>query len=228
MPEMDSEQPTRTEPLDAVAGRVLGVLVEKQLSTPDYYPLTLNALLAGCNQKSNREPVMNLDEPAVHDALDTLRHRSLVMESYGASGRVLRYSHNLPKVLGIGEASTALLATLLLRSAQTAAELRANTDRLYRFADLSSVEAHLEELANRSAGALVLRLPKRPGEREPRWVQRYAAGDEDEAIATGAPSELLPADVALTEIAALRDEVNQLREEVATLRALVEGRQGCD
>src|SRR5262245_12269027 len=117
-----------TEPnlpsLSALEARVLGVLIEKQLTTPDYYPLTLNALLAGCNQKTSRHPVMSLTEAEVQAALDALKRRTLVIDSYGASGRVMRYAHNLPKVLDIGQAITALLAALMLRGAQTAAELR--------------------------------------------------------------------------------------------------------
>src|SRR5262249_55773071 len=108
-------------PLDA---RVLGVLIEKQLTTPDYYPLPLNALVAGCNQKTSRHPVMNVSDGEVQMALDALKHETLVMESYGASGRVMRYAHNLPKVLGIGQQVTVLLTALLLRGAQTPGELR--------------------------------------------------------------------------------------------------------
>ncbi|MGE0801922.1 MAG: YceH family protein [Lautropia sp.] len=156
--------PTLT-PLEA---RVLGVLVEKEQTVPDTYPLTLNALTAGCNQKTSREPIMSATEAQVQDALDGLRRRSLVIESSG--GRVMRYAQNAKRVLELPSASVALLMTLVLRGPQTAAELRANAERLHRFADGSSVEAFLQELAERPAGALVVLLARQPGTREARWA----------------------------------------------------------
>ena len=155
--------------LSAAEARVLGVLVEKQLTVPDIYPLTLNALLSGCNQKTSRDPVMALTEGEVQDALERLRRLSLVIESSGS--RVMRYSHNAKRVLGVPNESVALLATLMLRGPQTAAELRANTERLQRFSDASALEAFLEELAAWPAGALVTRLARQPGAREQRWAQ---------------------------------------------------------
>jgi uncharacterized protein YceH (UPF0502 family) len=200
-------------PLEA---RVLAVLIEKQLTTPDYYPLTLNALVAGCNQKSSRHPVMNVGEREVQAALESLKRQTLVIESYGASGRVMRYAHNAPKVLNIGQAMTALLGVLILRGPQTAAELRGNSDRMYQFADLSSVEAYLEDMANRSAGALALKLPKQPGSREHRWTHLLSGAVANDGIA--AP----PADEAAgNELSALRAQVAQLSDEVAELRGLV-------
>ena len=206
--------------LSPLEARVLGVLIEKQVTTPDYYPLTVNALLAGCNQKSNRDPVMSATEGEVQMALDALKRRTLVIDSYGASGRVMRYAHNLPKVLEIGQATTALLAALMLRGPQTPGELRMGSERLYRFADISSVEAYLEEMGARTAGALVMKLPKQPGSREHRWahllsgpvpIERVAASpaEQEETVTTG-------------EIAALKSNVAQLRDQVAELRALVE------
>jgi hypothetical protein len=206
--------------LSPLEARVIGVLIEKQLTTPDYYPLTLNALLAGCNQKSNRLPVMSATEGEVQMALDALKRRTLVMDSYGASGRVMRYAHNLPKVLDLGQAMTALMAALMLRGPQTPGELRTGSERLYRFADLSSVEAYLEDMATRPAGALVTKLPKQPGSREHRWAHLLsgpveaeaasaAASDQEEAVTTG-------------ELAALKSNVAQLQDEVTELRALVE------
>ena len=149
--------------LTPIEARILGVLVEKEKTVPDTYPLTLNSLVAGCNQKTSRDPVMNLHESELQAALEELRSRSLVLETYGASGRVLRYAHNFGKCYGVPAGSVALLAVLMLRGAQTVSELRANCERLYRFDDASSVEGYLEELATRAAGALVLRLPKQPG-----------------------------------------------------------------
>ena len=150
--------------------RVLGVLVEKQLSTPDYYPLSLNALVAGCNQKSSRDPVMSVAEDEAQSALDALKERKLVTNSWGASRRVVRYSHNFPQVLNTDPGTTALLATLMLRGPQTPGELRIACERMYRFADLSSVEAYLQEMAGRPTGALAVKLPKQPGAREHRWA----------------------------------------------------------
>jgi uncharacterized protein YceH (UPF0502 family) len=208
--------------LSALEARILGVLMEKQATTPDVYPLTLNALTAGCNQKTNRNPVMSAADSEVQAAIENLRRQTLVIESYGASGRVLRYAHNLPKVLNVGQATAALLATLMLRGAQTAAELRANAERLYAFADVSSVEAFLEEMANRSAGALAVKLARAPGAREPRWAHLLSGATSDAApAAAGAgPEQSSSATAALrAEVAALRDEVAALRVEVDALRA---------
>jgi uncharacterized protein YceH (UPF0502 family) len=208
--------------LSALEARILGVLMEKQATTPDVYPLTLNALTAGCNQKTNRNPVMSAADSEVQAAIENLRRQTLVIESYGASGRVLRYAHNLPKVLNVGQATAALLATLMLRGAQTAAELRANAERLYAFADVSSVEAFLEEMANRSAGALAVKLARAPGAREPRWAHLLSGATSDAApAAAGAgPEQSSSATDALrAEVAALRDEVAALRVEVDALRA---------
>jgi uncharacterized protein len=213
---MTSSQTLTLSPLEA---RVLGVLIEKQLTTPDYYPLTLNALLAGCNQKSNRNPVMNVTEGEVQMALDGLKHHTLIIESYGASGRVMRYAHNLTKVLGVSHAVAALLDALMLRGPQTPGELRTGCDRMYRFADISSVEAYLEEMATRGAGALVVKLAKQPGSREHRWAHllcgpvdaeaQAAATFDDDGVTTG-------------ELAALKSNIAQVRDELAELRALVE------
>lgn len=194
--------------------RILGVLVEKQHTVPDTYPLSLNALVTGCNQKTSREPVMEIAEAAALTALDELKSRSFVIESSGS--RVTRYAHNTERVLQLPPQSVALLATLMLRGPQTAAELRANSERLYRFADSSSVEAFLDELANRAAGALVCMLPKLPGSREHRWAH----------LLCGEP-EIAPVTVVSTssggrsEVAALQEEVADLRRELEHQRALL-------
>jgi uncharacterized protein YceH (UPF0502 family) len=213
---MTSSQTLSLSPLEA---RVLGVLIEKQLTTPDYYPLTLNALVAGCNQKSNRSPVMNVAEAEVQMALDGLKHHTLVIESYGASGRVMRYAHNLTKVLTVSQAVSALLAALMLRGPQTPGELRTGCDRLYRFADISSVEAYLEEIANRSAGALAVKLHKQPGSREHRWAHLLSGPVDADAHA---PAGLEDDSVTTGELASLKANVAQVREEIAELRELVE------
>ena len=208
------------DPFSPLEARVLGVLIEKQVVTPDNYPLTVNALTTGSNQKTSRHPVMDLSEAQVQATLEALKHRTLVIESYGASGRVLRYAHNFPKVFNVGATATTLLAVLMLRGPQTPGELRLNCERMHRFADISSVEAYLEELTARSAGALVIRLPKQPGSREHRWAQ----------LLTGPVSAELEAEIAQPpmhapasgEIAALKEDITALREEVASLRELVE------
>jgi uncharacterized protein YceH (UPF0502 family) len=152
-------------PLEA---RVLGVLVEKQATVPDTYPLSLNALVAGCNQKTARSPVIEATEAEVLTAIDGLKGLSLVFE--GGGSRVVKFEHNMGRVLHLPSQAVALLAVLMLRGPQTAAELRLNTDRLHRFADISSVEGFLDELAAKTP-AMVVKLARAPGEREARWAQ---------------------------------------------------------
>ncbi|HTT38570.1 MAG TPA: YceH family protein [Burkholderiales bacterium] len=211
---------SRLPSLSPLEARVLGVLIEKQVTTPDYYPLTVNALVAGCNQKSNRDPVMNASEAEVEMALDALKRQTLVIDSYGASGRVMRYAHNLPKVLDIGQAATSLLAALMLRGAQTPGELRTGCERLYRFADISSVEAYLEEMSARAAGALVTKLPKQPGSREHRWAHLLSGTVPIESVTVASAEQI--GSVTTGEIAALKSTVAELRDQVAELRAMVE------
>jgi uncharacterized protein YceH (UPF0502 family) len=202
------------------------VLVEKQHTVPDTYPLSLNALVAGCNQKNARDPVMETTEAEVRAALDELRQRLLVIESSGA--RVTRYEHNLGRVLKIPAQAEALLATLLLRGAQTASELRIASERLHRFADTGSVEVFLEELAARPAdrgGALALKLPRRPGEREARWAHLLCGAPPVGVAAADAVPAAQPAGLA-ADVAALRAEVEALRAEVAALRARLPDQAG--
>lgn len=207
--------------LTPVETRVLGVLVEKERTVPDIYPLSLNALTAGCNQKNNRDPLMSLGEGEVQAAIDRLKPLSLVIESSGS--RVMRYSHNVQRVLRVPSEAVALLATLWLRGPQTAAELRAASERLHRFADVSSVEGYLEELATRPSGQggpLVVLLSRRPGMREQRWAHLMSGPPADDAHAPAAAADV-PAG---GDLAALREDVRQLREEVAELRRLVQSR----
>lgn len=161
----------RQRPLTQVQVRVLATLMEKARTVPDSYPLTFNSLQSGCNQKSSRDPVMNLSEADISEAIDALRETSLVIESSGS--RVTRYEHNFQRAAGVPEQSAVLLGLLVLRGPQTAGELRINADRWYKFLDIASVEAFLEELADRSdekGGPLVVLLPKAPGAREARWA----------------------------------------------------------
>jgi len=202
--------------LNPVEARIIAVLVEKQTTVPDSYPLSLNALVTGCNQKTARDPVMEVSESEALAALDNLRSLSLVMESSGS--RVTRYAHNIAKVYQVSTPVVAILTTLILRGPQTVAELRANSERLYRFADVSSLEAFLVELSERALGALTVLLPRAPGAREARWAHLLSGMPELQA----APSSVVrrEPDTGLTEeVATLREEVERLRQEVAELRA---------
>jgi uncharacterized protein YceH (UPF0502 family) len=205
-----------------VEARVLGVLAEKQRSVPDIYPMTLNALLAGCNQKTSRDPVMDVSDAQAQQALDSLRGMTLVIESSG--GRVPRYEHNIERVLQIPTQSTALLAVLMLRGPQTAGELRINCDRLHKFADISAVEGFLRELAERPAGALVVELARQPGARENRWTHLMCGtpAPEQHADARPAPSRNdVPGEFAglKSRVDALEAGMAELQEVVAALRA---------
>ncbi len=202
-------------PLEA---RVLGVLFEKQHTVPDTYPLSLNALIAGCNQKTAREPVINATDAEVLTAVDGLKSLSLVFE--GSGSRVAKFEHNLPRVFNVPAASAALLTVLMLRGPQTSAELRLNCERLHRFADISSVEGFLEEMAEKEPPR-VLKLPKAPGAREPRWVQ-LLCGEPDLSLMTAAASPAGEGGVSAGEIAALKAEQARLAQELAELRGLVQ------
>ena len=206
--------------LSLLEARVLGVLVEKAHTVPDSYPLSLNSLVAGCNQKTARDPVMNATEAEVQVAVDALKGLSLAFESSGS--RVSRYEHNMGRVMGLPSQSVALLAVLMLRGPQTSAELRANSDRLHRFADVSSVDAFLEELAQRSddkGGPLVQKLPRAPGAREARWTHLMCGAVDVSALPVATHSEDF---VAASELAALKSQQAALQGEVAQLRTLVE------
>ncbi|MDP9044447.1 MAG: YceH family protein [Pseudomonadota bacterium] len=198
---------------------MLGVLIEKAHTVPDSYPLSLNSLTLGCNQKTAREPVISALESEVQEAVDALKSLHLVLEASGS--RVTRYEHNVGRVLGLPSQSVALLATLVLRGPQTVSELRTAAERLHRFADLSSVEGFLEELAVRApdkGGALTVKLPRAPGAREARWAQLLCGPIE---IAPSVASD--SADfVAASEIAALKAQHQVMRNELAEVRELVE------
>jgi uncharacterized protein YceH (UPF0502 family) len=205
--------------LSLLETRVLGTLLEKQHTVPDAYPLTLNALVAGCNQKSSRLPVMEATQAEVQAALDSLRGANLVIETSG--GRVARYSHNFERVLQVPSQAAALLAVLMLRGPQTAGELRINSERLHRFADISAVEGFLQELAARPAGPLVVQLPRLPGSRESRWAHLLSGAPKAEAPS----AEARPAEEPSTgRIAALEEKVARLEAELAAVKALLEAR----
>ena len=196
--------------LSLIETRVLGTLYEKQHTVPDSYPLTLNALVSGCSQKTSRSPVMEVTESEVQGALDSLKSANLVMETSG--GRVARYSHNLERVLQVPSQSAAILTVLMLRGPQTVGELRINCDRLHSFADTSALQGFLDELAARPAGALVVELPRAPGARENRWAHLLSGAPKVEA---NIPRE------ASTDSPSLEETVARLESEVAALKELV-------
>lgn len=202
--------------LSLIETRVLGVLAEKQRTVPDSYPLTLNALVAGCNQKTSRNPLMEATDTDVQAALDSLKGYSLVMETSG--GRVSRYEHNIERVLRVPSQSAILLTVLMLRGPQTAGELRIACERMHNFADISSVEAFLDELAARPAGALVAKMPRLPGARESRWAHLLAGEPPESTPETRTASG--PQDASLGEMAALKLNVARLEAEVAALKTL--------
>lgn len=197
--------------------RVLGVLVEKQHTVPDTYPLSLNALVAGCNQKTSRDPVMSATEAEVQIAIDELKFMSLVME--GSGSRVTRYEHNVGRVLQLPPQSVAIVATLMLRGPQTPGELRINCERLYKFSDISSVEVFLHELRDRAAGALVIELPRKPGARENRWAHLLSGAPAVEAMAEVQTVASAESATLSARVAALEEEVAQLKATLAKLCA---------
>jgi hypothetical protein len=205
--------------LSLLETRILGVLIEKQHTVPDTYPLTLLALTAGCNQRTSRDPILNASEAEVQSTLDHLKMLSLVVESSG--GRVMRYAHNVERVLGVPSQAVALIAALMLRGAQTVGELRINCDRLHRFADTSAVEGFLEELAHRPAGALAVELPRQPGTRETRWAHLLSGPPAVEAASRPVADESGVGAVAASEIATLKASVAHLQGEVVALKATV-------
>lgn len=201
-------------PLTPAEARVLGTLMEKARTVPDSYPLSLNAVVSGCNQKTSRDPLMELTDAQAQDALDGLKRRALVFESSGS--RVPRWEHNFQRGVGVPEQSAVLLGLLMLRGPQTAGELRIHSERWYRFADISSVEAFLEELRDRpeeKGGPLVVLLPRAPGAREARWAH-LLCGPAEAAAAAEAPAAAGPG--------ALQERVTALEAEVATLRSAVQ------
>jgi uncharacterized protein len=202
-------------PLTAVEARVLGTLMEKARTVPDSYPLTLNSLVAGCNQKSSRDPLMNVTDAQAQEALDALKLLNLVFES--GSSRVSRWEHNFQRAVGVPEQSAVLLGLLMLRGPQTAGELRINSERWYRFADISSVEAFLEELQDRSddkGGALVVKLPRAAGMREQRWAHLLCGPVAADAFS---PVAAAPAGGLEGRVAALEQELAQLQSSVRNI-----------
>ena len=204
-------------PLTPVEARVLATLMEKARTVPDSYPLSLNTLVIGCNQKTTRDPIMNLSEAEILTALDDLKTRDLVRPASGS--RVARFEHNFQRGVGVFEQAAVLLGMLMLRGPQTAGELRLNTERWYRFADISSVDGFLEELQDRSeekGGPLVVKLPRAPGAREQRWAHLLCGPVDVEALAAGGSA------TPSGNTSVLESRVVVLENEVAQLRATVD------
>ena len=207
-------------PLSVLEARVLGVLIEKAHTVPDSYPLSINALTLGCNQKTARDPVLNATEGEVQDTVMALKALNLVFEASGS--RVTRYEHNAGRTLALPSQSVALLATLVLRGPQTVSELRTASERLHRFADLSSVEGFLDELDARpedKGGALVVKLPRAPGMREPRWAHLLSGAIDVSSMPVASDSADF---VAASEIAAVKAQQGAMQAEIQALRGLIE------
>ena len=197
-----------TRQLSLLETRVLGTLYEKERTVPDSYPLTLNALVSGCNQKTSRSPVMEASDAEVQAALDSLKAANLVMETSG--GRVSRYTQNIERVFQVPSQSAAILTVLMLRGPQTSGELRINCERLHSFADISAVQGFLDELAARPAGPLVVELPRLPGARENRWAHLLSGAPKAEVVSSNKE------DLAST-VARIEGEVAALKELVARI-----------
>jgi uncharacterized protein YceH (UPF0502 family) len=202
--------------LNDIETRVLGSLIEKDVTTPDYYPLSLNALVNACNQKNNREPVMNLDEEAVRQALDTLQEKRLAGPTSSADSRVTKYEHRLQEVFNFTRGETAILCVLLLRGPQTPGELRGRTERMHRFEDLTEVQSTLQRLMQRDP-PLARVLPRQPGTKEARYKHLLAGDAEDNSVAH-APSPASDNATDVDRIDRLESELTDLRKEVADLK----------
>ena len=203
--------------LTDIETRVLGSLVEKQVTTPEYYPLTLNALTAACNQKNNRNPVTSYSEEQVAQALESLREKNLTYVFYGSSSRVPKYKHVTPEVLHLNAAEVALVCVLMLRGAQTLGELRGNASRLHVFSGLEEVEQTLNSLMTRDADPLVAKMPRQIGQKEVRFMH-LLNGD----LPTEAPAE---SPVPRRAPASGQDRVSILEQEVASLKSQVQDLQ---
>jgi uncharacterized protein YceH (UPF0502 family) len=207
--------------LNDVEVRVLGALIEKQVTTPEYYPLTLNALTQACNQKNNRSPVVSFNEETVTEAIETLREKNLVYVFYGSTSRVPKYKHMMPEVFDLNQQQLSLMCLLMLRGAQTVGELRGRTDRLYDFKGLEEVEETLQSLIEKEPEALVVKLPRQSGQKEVRYAHLLSGEvrilEEMHATAESTP-EAAHAHVRIDRHSKLEQEVETLRAQVEALR----------
>ncbi|HVO64069.1 MAG TPA: YceH family protein [Terriglobales bacterium] len=200
--------------LNDVEIRVLGSLIEKDITTPDYYPLSLNALVNACNQKNNRDPIMQLDEDAVRQALHSLQEKRLAGPAGGADSRVSKYEHRLQEVFNFDRREIAVICVLLLRGPQTPGELRGRTERMHKFGDLDEVQGTLQRLAEREP-PLVKVLPRQPGTKEARYVHLFSA---DLRAWEAAPAPAKPITGDDLRIAQVERDVTELRSEIAAIR----------
>lgn len=203
--------------LNATEVRVLASLVEKQLTTPEYYPLTLNALTAACNQKSNRDPVMSLGDTEIQAAIDSLRDQSLVYLYYGTGTRTVKYKHMLPSVFELEPAGVAVMAVLMLRGPQTIGEIRERSGRMHEFGDLNEVQETLDDLSRRDEPLLV-RLERQPGQKEARYAH-LLSGEIDVSSLPVAGEKRSSGSVDGTRVEALEAEIASLKNELAEFRA---------
>lgn len=214
--------------LDSLQARVIGCMLEKQITTPDQYPLSVNALVNACNQKSNREPVMSLDEPTVQRTLDALSRKHLVLERSGFGSRVPKYQQLFCNTeygtLKFSAQELAIVCELLLRGPQTPGELRSRASRMASFADVSDVEAALQGLLERESGPLVAKLAREPGRRESRYMHLFSGEAPPQSVAADAsPDEVAPRssedESLVSRVARLEEEVRQLRAELEEIRS---------
>ncbi len=198
--------------LHPAEARVIGALIEKEITTPEYYPLSLNALVNACNQKSNRDPVVSFDEDTVQEAIDTLRDKRLASVITGTGSRVPKYAHRFSETLNLGRREIAILCELLVRGPQTLGELRTRTERLHKFDDLSEVESVIERMPE-----MVVKLPRRPAEKESRYAHLFSGSvDVQEAVGEMPPAPRQDRIAALeAELALVRDELQRLKEQFA-------------
>jgi uncharacterized protein len=206
--------------LTDIEARVLGSLIEKQVTTPEYYPLTLNALTLACNQKNNRHPVTSYPESQVADAVESLREKNLAYVFYGSTSRVPKYKHVVPEVMHLSPPETALMCVLMLRGAQTPGELRGNASRLHEFSGLEEVEAVLNGLISREDEPLVVRLPRQPGQKEVRFAHLLSGEIDVEALAAEPerPSRQSGVERLEQKVDALTAEVEKLKEQFEQFR----------
>ena len=209
------------EQINEIEARIVGALVEKQLTTPEYYPLTLNALVNACNQKNNREPVMTLDEATVSTAIERLRDRNIVYVFYGSNARVPKYKHMIESTYELEPADVAVMAVLMLRGPQTLGELRERTSRMHEFSGLGEVQETLDGLMRRD-DPLVTRLPVQPGRKEARFAHLLSGEIDVEALAAASPQRSQPSEAASARIDKLEADVTELRAEVESLKATFE------
>ncbi len=209
--------------LSAIEARVIGCLLEKEVTTPDYYPLTLNSLTSACNQKSNRDPVTHYEEGEIQQALDDLAARHLVSDESGFNSRASKYQHRFCNTefgdLKLTEQEKAIVCVLLLRGAQTPGEIRTRTNRLAEFNDVKQVEAVLEHMANREQGPLTVKLPREPGKRESRYQHLFSGEVDLQAFENGASPRIADAD---DRVAILEQEVAQLKQQLAELQQRID------